>query len=564
MCQAATLQVSGTTVPLPSMRYHNLTTIAELSRQHVELSDDHVAHLQHLVGEWELLADLYFADLLLYMPVDAGAMFLVLAHVRPTNSETTYREDPVGQLHLAQSRPWVDKSWKSGEIVGGDLFPPSWPEAVSVQAVPVRQDGEMLAVLSRERWQHPSRRASPLEATYSDAGFELTRMIAEGTFPYSTGGPGLTDTIRAGDGLVRLDAGLRVRYASPNAVSALHRLGFFGTLESATLQELGVADTCVRTSVATSVPASDELEEGDVSVLLLALPLLRKERSSGVVLLVRDVSEIRRRDRLLLSKEAAIREIHHRVKNNLQTIASLLQLQARRTNSLEVRTALSESGRRIRSIALVHELLSRDPNGWLSFNSILHPLLRDVEEGLIGDRHIKFEVEGDAGTLPADIATPLAVVLTELLQNAVEHAFDMPDEILTNGNGESPGDESQGGGEARSDTESAGPEQVAEMIAKIDAQEAETEPGRIRVTFRRAHQQLEVDVSDNGRGFPPGFDIEQDTGLGLRIVRTLITSELNGTIEVDNTADGACVHLSLPIPPVQVGALAGGTPAAGI
>lgn len=483
-----------------------MTTIAELSRQHVRLPPYHISHLQHLVAEWELLADLYFADLLLYVPTDDdGASFVVVAHQRPTNSETTHREDPVGQVHTASERPWVGKAWRDGEIVGGDLAPPSWPEPISVQAVPVRRDGQLIAVLSRERFQRSSRRPGPLESAYADAGFELTRMIAEGTFPYRSGGPVLTETIRAGDGLVRLDGELRIRFLSPNAVSALHRLAVYESLEGRSFREIGLSDSVIRSAVATSVPSSDELESGDCSVLMLALPLLRKGRSTGCLVLVRDVSEIRRRDRLLLSKEAAIREIHHRVKNNLQTIASLLQLQARRTASPEAATALQESVRRIRSIALVHELLSREASGWVPFNGIIHPLVRDVEEGLVGEARIRFEIEGDAGILPAEVATPLAVILTELLQNAVEHAF---------GDDESPATQHF-----------------------------------VRMLLHRDETEMRVEVTDNGRGFPAGWDFERDCGLGLRIVRTLVTGEMNGAIDLCLEGEhGAHIDLTFPVP----------------
>jgi two-component sensor histidine kinase len=139
---------------------------------------------------------------------------------------------------------------------------------------------------------------------------------------------------------------------------------------------------------------------------------------------MRDVSELRRRDRMLLSKDATIREIHHRVKNNLQTIASLLRLQGRRLASPEAKQALDESVRRIRSIALVHETLAYEAGNTVPFGEIIRPLVRVVEDGLTSpDRHIRFTVEGDPGDLPAEVATPLAVVLTELLQNAVEHGF---------------------------------------------------------------------------------------------------------------------------------------------
>ena len=94
---------------------------------------------------------------------------------------------------------------------------------------------------------------------------------------------------------------------------------------------------------------------------LRAIPLLEGDRRrSACCVLIRDVTDLRRRDRMLLSKDATIREIHHRVKNNLQTIAALLRLQGRRLQSPEAQAAIEESERRIRSIAIVHETLSRD------------------------------------------------------------------------------------------------------------------------------------------------------------------------------------------------------------
>jgi two-component sensor histidine kinase len=145
---------------------------------------------------------------------------------------------------------------------------------------------------------------------------------------------------------------------------------------------------------------------------------------AGGLLLVRDVTELRKRDRLLLSKDATIREIHHRVKNNLQTISSLLRLQARRLTNPEAKAAVQESVRRIRTIALVHESLSREPGEDIAFIEIVRPLLRLAEEGLQSpDRPVRFTVSGDGGRIPANTATPLSVVLTELLQNAVDHGF---------------------------------------------------------------------------------------------------------------------------------------------
>jgi two-component sensor histidine kinase len=207
---------------------------------------------------------------------------------------------------------------------------------------------------------------------------------------------------------------------------------------------------------------------------------------TGAVLLVRDVTELRKRDRLLLSKDATIREIHHRVKNNLQTISSLLRLQARRLSNPEAIAAVGESVRRIRTIALVHEALSREPGDDVTFLEIVRPLLRLAEEGLQSpDRPVRFTVLGDGGRIPAAIASPLSVVLTELLQNAVDHGFP----------------EGSSGGS---------------VVVRIDNRDDE----------------LGLSVIDDGRGVDSGFKLDHATGLGLSIVRTLVTTELNGRIDM--------------------------------
>jgi two-component sensor histidine kinase len=202
--------------------------------------------------------------------------------------------------------------------------------------------------------------------------------------------------------------------------------------------------------------------------------------------LLRDVTEVRKRDKLLLSKDATIREVHHRVKNNLQTISSLLRLQARRLQSAEAKAAVNESVRRIRTIAVVHETLSREAGDDVAFVDIVRPLLRLSEEGLQSqDRPVRFTVHGDGGRLPTTIATPLSVVLIELLQNAIDHGFP---------------EGSQG--------------------------------GDVVVQLNRTPGLLTISVVNDGVGLEPGFELNRATGLGLSIVRTLVITELSGTISM--------------------------------
>ncbi len=501
-----------------------MTTIAELTKNQICLPPYQIAHLQHLVAEWEVLADLAFADLLLFVPSGEGQRFIVLAHIRPSNAETTYFEDPVGDSFSSAERPLVHQTWRSELPSSGEIMFKDAEEPILVSAVPVRCRQEQVAVLSLERWKRSVRRSSSfVEAVYSDLVLRFVAMISEGVFPYQAMGPVPGELMRIGDGFILCDADLKIEVISPNATSVLRRLGFYENYEGSSIRELPFQDAGVWSALRAGEPASDEFQQGDVAILLRVFPLLESSCSAGALILMRDISELRQRDRLLLSKEAAIREMHHRVKNNLQTIASLLQLQARRTSSAEAKVALCQSVRRIRSIALVHETLSGEGAGWLPFDSILVPLLRYVEEGLVNDGRINFSVTGDAGILPAEMSTPLAVVLTELLQNAVEHAFGGVGVEEWNG-------EKENG-------------------TSVDA--IQNLIGNVTVEIERDKDRLRVAVTDDGAGFPPDFDFDADAGLGLKIARTLVESELRGEMGIDLGAPGGSVCITVSLPPEE-------------
>ena len=149
----------------------------------------------------------------------------------------------------------------------------------------------------------------------------------------------------------------------------------------------------------------------------------RARETLGALLLMQDVTELRRRDRQIMSKDATIREIHHRVKNNLQTVAALLRLQARRVTVPEARAALEESMRRVSSIALVHETLSGSIDDDVGYDDIVDRLLVMLSDVMGTSSRIRVKRQGSFGDIPAEAATTLVLVLTELVQNAIEHAF---------------------------------------------------------------------------------------------------------------------------------------------
>jgi hypothetical protein len=470
-----------------------ISGFADMLRRLSDLERADQDHLQSLVADWHLLADLSFADLVLHVPLRTtdpmAPGFVAVAQVRPSTGPTSLPDDALGRILRRGEHPLLDSAYDEDRICReGD---PVWQRDVPVreETIPVRgRRGRPIAIVVRHTNLAAARAPSRLELAYLTSADELAQMVQDGSFPFRGAPTGPEANVRVGDGLLRLDKTGHVTFASPNALSAYRRLGLPGDLVGDHLGTVTATYAPSRTPVDESVgrilsgraPRVGEVSTNGAAVRLRAIPLSLRGERIGVLVLVRDVTDLRHRDRQLLSKDATIREIHHRVKNNLQTVAALLRLQARRMPSGDAQSALQEAVRRVGSIALVHETLALTLDAAVAFDEIADRVLTMVGE-VAGGADVCVRRDGSFGLLPAAVATPLAMVLTELVQNALEHGL-------------------------------AG------------------DPGVVEVHVDRTDTQLGVVVADDGRGLPPGFVLEDSTRLGLQIVRTLVDGELDGSL----------------------------------
>ena len=475
--------------------------------------DADIDWLHGLVGEMQLLADLAFADMVLWVPTLDGS-FIAVAHYRPSSAATLFYRDFVGQRIKPGWNDQVSEALETGRII--DSAAPDWFEETPtrMRAVPVvRKRGDEspgvtapIAVLTRHTNLSEARTPSRQELTFNDCANDLFGMIASGDFPdlRAPTGP-RRGAPRANDGLIRIDAEGITTFASPNALSAFNRMGFRDELEGESLAEVTAAllagredtDESLPLIVSGRAPWRTDIEARGVTVSLRGIPVRKRGERAGAIVLCRDVSELRHQERELITKDATIREIHHRVKNNLQTVASLLRIQARRSHSEEVREALGQAMRRVAAIAVVHDTLSEGLEQIVDFDDVFARVLLLVAE--VASNHnttVHPKTTGSFGELPSAYATPLALALTELVTNAVEHGL-------------------------------------------------EGQEGEVEIVAHRTPELLTVKVIDTGSGLPEG---KVGSGLGTQIVRTLIQAELSGTIDWQTlVGQGTEVTIEVPL-----------------
>jgi two-component system, sensor histidine kinase PdtaS len=489
-----------------------MPTIEEFIRGRSPLTSEHIYRLRELVADWQLLSDLSFADLILWVPLRKDMKswptgYVAIAHIRPMTAATVFANDLLGEEIQWGQRPHVDKALSSAEIIRDTVPERFGDHMIKEETTPVIYENEVIAVISRHRDSELMRQPSRLELNYRELAHQLYRMVSEGKFPYKNASSLFDPAPRVGDGLLRLDINGVITYASPNARSAFGRMGWNSALEGEILHEVAeqiakaqnvAHEEGLRVQLSGRAIRRVELENGGGTIDLLVLPISEGEDRVGALILLQNVTELRRRERELVTKDATIREIHHRVKNNLQTVSALLRLQARRIEDPLASAALNEAVRRIASIALVHETLSSGSDSSVAFDDVLDRLVTHSLDLSSRMNELVITRTGFLGPLDPTIATPLSLIVTELIHNALEHGLEH-------------------GGTS------------------------------LEISLERTSEMAHISIIDDGVGLPENFDLASSSNLGLQIVRTLTENELKGTLILESSGNRTKARLTFPI-----------------
>ena len=463
-----------------------------------DLSASEIEAIRTLAKSLPVVADLSRADALIYCQAAADELVIV-EEAKPWSVSAVHAEPMVGKRSDRKGEPIVFKTFDRQKSTQGSRPGMIMGASTTQDVYPFVHQGRMVAAVSfetNETVRNRHRRRSPV---ILKAIAVLQEMLLHNRLDLSR----LSRTSER-DALLVVDPAGHIQYLSGTAESLYQKLGFRANLLKRKLDELGTNEAAFLGAMQTRAACEFETEEQDYIWIRKAVPLFEHDQLKAIILGATDVTEQRQKEHELRIKSAMLQEVHHRVKNNLQTIAALLRMQARRLPQDGAQEALLESVNRILSVAVVHEFLSHDESSEINIKEVSQSILREVTTGTMDpEKRLKIVLNGPSLLLPAQQATSCALIINELLQNAVEHGY------------------------------------------------ADRSQGTIEINLNESNEETVIEVVDDGAGFPAGFDLERDANMGLQIVGTLVKEDLRGSLTFRN-GHGVAARVAFPRKRVEV------------
>ena len=472
-----------------------------------QLTERDVALLHRVVEGLPLTADVSRADVLLFCRWDAQQL-LVGFHAAPRSISSIYVNDATGRIYPDKEHPLVVRALLSDR-------PGTQARQVLSSGAPVIQQiypihnaaNRVIAALLIETNMIESERQRRRDKHFRRAVSWLHGMAVRGEIEI----PEPISRFESLDGIYVVDERSHISYMSGIATNLFRTIGLATDMRGRHVSALEGDDVQLVDNAMQAnrcVEMRRETDDGRVwvrTVLPLRAPPTSWQRTrrtvnrrlpwrqtatletvpqvDGALVMVHNRTEAVQKERELNVKSAMIQEVHHRVKNNLQTIAAILRIQARRCESDEARQHLADAVNRILSMSVIHEYLSQDEHQPINIRDLCLRIISQAHQVAVNpNQQVTFDVSGPNIRLPAGQATAAALVVNELLLNAIEHGLH-----------------------GRSH-------------------------GKVLIQLEDLGDRVYLLVEDDGLGLPADFQPTQSRSLGLQIINKLVTDDLKGQL----------------------------------
>ncbi len=469
----------------------NCKTIKELCSAYTNLTEDDIKVLQTMAQQIPHTAEMTGTDIFIDAPLKDGVDAVVLAWACPEN-RSLYRHNVVGELALANSEPAVYRTLKTGETCRN-------VRGVSQEGIPIAQTvvairngaNDVIGTLIMERDISEELRQEEQVEFLTQTAERLSNTLMN----LSMTGSQFESWV--GNGLFVLNKSSKITYVNNKAAEIY--LEYYG------FEALGQDFLFKMVNCSSLTELLDTLENPaefcilNKSYLFQAFPLVTYGDLSGCVISFRDITDLRKKEQELSAQSTVIREIHHRVKNNLQNVAALLRLQMRRSDLDVVKSEFSASINRIISIAMVHDVFACQNCDSVDLRELSQRILSSLlESSMSPEQSIEAHVEGQTLHLPSIQAVPLALVINELLTNSFKHGIRF------------------------------------------------LEKGLIILAISEKRGTIYLTIKDNGPDPDVPFDKVKQRRLGLQIVDSLVGDQLGGEFRMERVERATIVTVSFP------------------
>lgn len=458
--------------------------LKKLCREYTELEDLDIKKLQEISSILPIIADLVGADIFIDCPTKDFNAAIVVAEAKPTICPSMYEDSVVGELALRKNEPAVLRTLEIGKSTRELKAITQENKTVRQSVAPIHNyKAEVIGVLIMEQDITKDVKQDKKIEFLAETAEHLTKTL----FNFRDSEYNLT--YHMNDAIVMFDQEGVAIYGNPGAKNLYRELGYRDNIIGMNFNNLALDGGYFHTLINETGLRVSEVTVGKLTLQIKYVAMKKENKVIGVTMLIKDITEVREKEKELILKSVAIQEIHHRVKNNLQTIASLLSLQSRRINNTLAKKAFNESINRILSIAVTHEILAQNGIDDVDLKTIIERIKNStIKLGLPNIENIIISVEGDIVNINSDKATSIALIVNELLQNSLEHAFKGRDE------------------------------------------------GRIDISVRKGSIYSSISVTDNGIGF--NAKSIKSSSLGLNIVKSMVKDKLNGHLIIDSNKNG--------------------------